>query len=65
MALSANTIYSLAQVSLILKQLRADYASSAAYCEKNGKPNGVTFNNGRVTTIDEAIKLVEQAITSK
>lgn len=65
MALSANTIYSLAQVSLILKQLRADYASSADYCAKNNKPNGVTFNSGRVTTIDEAIKLVEQAITSK
>jgi len=65
MALSANTIYSLAQVSLILKQLRADYSSSADYCANNNKPNGVTFNNGRVTTIDEAIRLVEQAITSK
>ena len=65
MSMSPTTIYSLAQVAIILRQLRADYASSADYCAKNNKPNGVTFNSGRVTTIDEAIKLVEQAITSK
>ena len=65
MAMSPTTIYSLAQVSLILKQLRADYESSRRYCEEHGKTNGVTFNNGRVTSIDEAIRLVEQAITSK
>lgn len=65
MALSAQQIYSLAQVSLTLKQLRSDYESSRKYCEENNKANGIVFNTNRIAVIDEAIAAIDKAITSK
>lgn len=65
MALSTTTILSLAQVMVQLRTIKGDYESSAAYCRKNGKDNGVTFNERRVRELNECIALIEAAVTSK
>ena len=55
-------VMSIAEVIVGLKQLRKDYSDSAEWCNGNGKPSGVKFNNRRVAEIDEMIATLKAAM---